>query len=77
MALFSGIETASGVSNTFEYRNEGELRDMHLYLMTATGRTVRVFRSFTLTSRYAPTAGIRYDGEYVYTVPQRELEECS
>jgi hypothetical protein len=48
---------------TYKYIKEGSLNQMHLGLLSVIGRKVKVLRGYGLKSRYAPRAGIRYDGE--------------
>jgi hypothetical protein len=63
LPLLTGTEVDGHIPGTYEYKKEGPLKEMHLCLMLATGRTIRVLRGYTLKSKNAPAAGIRYDGE--------------
>lgn len=63
LPLLSGTEKEGPVLGTYKYIKEGALKQMHLGLLPMVGRKVKVMRGYCLNSRYAPRAGIRYDGE--------------
>jgi hypothetical protein len=63
LPLLTGTEVQGPELGMCEYRKKGPLKEMHLFLMVATGYTIRLLRGHTLKSKYAPAAGIRYDGE--------------
>ena len=63
LALLTGTENEGPSMDMFEYTNQGRLRDMHTVLMMANrGRPIRIIRGHGLQSKYAPRAGLRYDG---------------
>ncbi|KAK3942430.1 hypothetical protein QBC46DRAFT_352414 [Diplogelasinospora grovesii] len=44
------------------YIRQGTMADMHVSLLSQTGRQMRILRGYQLRSTYAPSAGVRYDG---------------
>lgn len=45
------------------YTCESErLADLHVSLVSQPGKKIRILRGYRLNSKYAPIAGIRYDG---------------
>ncbi|KAJ4292248.1 hypothetical protein N0V88_005879 [Collariella sp. IMI 366227] len=59
--LLTGKELHIGLSKV-RYFREGPLSEMHLALISLTGKPVRVLRGHLLDSVFAPSAGIRNDG---------------
>ena len=70
LPLLSGTEYPGREPRTYIYKKEGQVRSLHVALMAPGGRKVKVFRGHTLKSKFAPAAGIRYDGEYVPLVQE-------
>ena len=63
LPMFTGTEESGPKPGLHLFEREGSEKDMHTRLMLSGGKRVKVLRGHTLKSKYAPTAGIRYDGE--------------
>lgn len=63
LPMFTGTEEDGPMPGMYRFMREGSEKDMHARLMLSAGKRVKVLRGHTLKSKYAPTAGIRYDGE--------------
>ena len=62
LPLLTGEEKEGPTLNMYEYVNRGTFNEMPLCLMTTRGARIRVLRGHTLKSKFAPKAGVRYDG---------------
>jgi len=62
LVLATGKEEAGPGLSLYRYKREGHRKDMQYALLTQRGRPIRILRSYTLDSPYAPAAGLRYDG---------------
>jgi hypothetical protein len=69
LPLLTGTEVDGPTAGWYTHYNEGSVNAMHFPLLPHIGSKVRVIRGSKLESKYAPKAGIRYDGEYVPTSP--------
>ncbi|KAH7321648.1 hypothetical protein BKA65DRAFT_540825 [Rhexocercosporidium sp. MPI-PUGE-AT-0058] len=66
LALLAGEEISGPTLNLFEYTRISQGTDESMKLMACNrGQPIRVLRGSNLKSKYAPKAGIRYDGLYV------------
>ncbi|KAH7393332.1 PUA-like domain-containing protein [Cadophora sp. MPI-SDFR-AT-0126] len=66
LALLTGEEITGPTLNLFEYTKIGHNMDELMKLMACNrGRPIRILRGSSLKSKYAPTAGVRYDGLHV------------
>ena len=63
LPLLTGKEVDGRIAGLTVYSREGSVKDMQFALLLHTGSKVRVLRGSDLDSKYAPAAGIRYDGE--------------
>lgn len=61
IALLAGEEEVGPKLHTFEYSRVGTFRDM-LFPLLGCKRPIRVLRGSNLKSKFAPRAGVRYDG---------------
>lgn len=61
LPMVTGTEE-EGSGGTVKLIREGNKRDVYFNLIKEVGRAIRVLRGHTLLSKYAPLAGIRYDG---------------
>jgi hypothetical protein len=62
LALLRGVEIDGYETNTYEYTVNVTAREMMTSLLGQRGRPVRLLRGYELNSKYAPEAGLRYDG---------------
>jgi hypothetical protein len=62
LVLAIGKEEAGPGIGLYKYKREGRRQDMQYPLLTQCGRPIRILRSYTLDSAYAPAVGLRYDG---------------
>lgn len=63
LALLAGEEVDGPTLNLFEYTKVSQRSNMLVELLTCCrGRPIRVLRGSNLKSKYAPQAGVRYDG---------------
>ncbi|KAK0099966.1 hypothetical protein ONS95_013212 [Cadophora gregata] len=63
LALLAGEEVTGPTLNLFEYTKIGHNMDELMKLMACNrGRPIRLLRGSNLKSKYAPSAGVRYDG---------------
>jgi hypothetical protein len=62
LALLSGTETSGPTLDTYEYTRQGRANEMNFSILSQHGRPIRLLRGYRLKSRYAPEAGVRYDG---------------
>lgn len=65
LPMFTGTEEDDPMTGMYRFIREGMEKDMHTKLMMSAGKRVKILRGHTLKSKYAPTHGIRYDGEYL------------
>lgn len=65
LPMFTGREDDEPRIGFCRFIKDGSEKDMHTSLMLSVGKTIKVLRSHTLKSKYAPIMGIRYDGEWV------------
>ncbi|KAH9205779.1 hypothetical protein DL95DRAFT_397359, partial [Leptodontidium sp. 2 PMI_412] len=66
LALLTGEEINGPTLNLFEYTKISQRMDELMKLVACNrGRSIRVLRGSNLKSKYAPKAGIRYDGLHV------------
>ncbi|PVH78591.1 hypothetical protein DL98DRAFT_239405 [Cadophora sp. DSE1049] len=66
LALLTGEEITGPTLNLFEYTKIGHNVDELMKLMACNrGRPIRILRGSSLKSKYAPAAGVRYDGLHV------------
>lgn len=63
LPLLAGIETDGPTVGWYTYTREGPLEIMQFSLMKFSASKFRVLRGSELKSKYAPAAGVRYDGE--------------
>lgn len=63
LVLLRGTERDGPAPNMYEFTIEGKFNEMNSILMMGNrGRAFRVLRGYELISKYAPKAGLRYDG---------------
>ncbi len=63
LALLVGEEVDGPTLNLFEYSKVSQKRNTLVELLTCCrGRPIRILRGSNLKSKYAPQAGVRYDG---------------
>ena len=60
--LVDGLEVEGENPGEIVFLRQGALRDIGVPLLTEIGRSIRILRGYQLRSKYAPTAGLRYDG---------------
>jgi hypothetical protein len=78
VTLAYGEEMPTHNPTITRYTHEGRISSMMLPLMRALDRRVQVLRKYTLKSRLAPEAGLRYDGFFnivVYSLKRVSWEE--
>lgn len=63
LPLVSGSELAYFPSATVKYVREGNMADMCVHLISKVGTKISILRGHCLESPFAPSAGIRYDGQ--------------
>ena len=61
LALLTGEEVDGPTLGMVEYTRVGTAKDM-MYGLLGCRRSIRVLRGSNLKSKYAPKAGVRYDG---------------
>ncbi|RDL32108.1 uncharacterized protein BP5553_09510 [Venustampulla echinocandica] len=64
LALLTGTEVDGSTPGTYEYTLESPAQDINFSMLTQGGRPIRLLRGHLLKSKYAPAAGIRFDGLY-------------
>jgi hypothetical protein len=62
LPLLEGVETFESNCSRIHYKLEGSRRKMLVHLQDKVGKEIRILRGYQLRSRFAPEAGIRYDG---------------
>ncbi|KAI9744130.1 MAG: hypothetical protein M1818_002282 [Claussenomyces sp. TS43310] len=62
LVLLHGEELEGSSSKEIVYIREGRMKDVGSRLLLHLGKIVRLLRNYTLRSRLAPSAGLRYDG---------------
>jgi hypothetical protein len=62
LALLRGVETDGSEVDTYNYNVKVPTKDIMASLLGQRGRPLRLLRGYGLDSKYAPTAGLRYDG---------------
>jgi hypothetical protein len=62
VVLMRGQELTTKNPEITKYHHEGPIKEMLLPLLKHLNRPVRIMRKFTLSSKLAPIAGVRYDG---------------
>ncbi|EPE30199.1 hypothetical protein GLAREA_12922 [Glarea lozoyensis ATCC 20868] len=67
LALLRGVEIDGVEPDTYEYTVKINAKEMMASLLGQRGRPVRLLRGWELESKYAPEAGLRYDGLYMVT----------
>lgn len=65
LPMLTGSEEDGEMPGTCRFTRKGRMADMHIGLMQQVGQVIRVLRGSKLLSKYAPKAGIRYDGLYI------------
>jgi len=61
LPLLTGREESTR-DGKVKYIRIGKLGDVHVSLLSQTGKKIHVIRGYQLKSNLAPTQGIRYDG---------------
>ncbi len=64
LVLEVGEEFPTSFIHTTRYVNEGTIYYMLLPLLSTLDKPIRILRNWTLKSKLAPPAGLRYDGWY-------------
>jgi hypothetical protein len=62
LALLHGVEVDGSEVDTYNYTAEVPGKNMMAALLSQRGRPLRLLRGYELESKYAPEAGLRYDG---------------
>jgi hypothetical protein len=62
LPLLTGEEMDGPTVSMTEYTKTGKASEMPFGLLGNRGRPIRILRGHTLKSKYAPEAGVRYDG---------------
>ncbi|KFZ25299.1 hypothetical protein V502_00223 [Pseudogymnoascus sp. VKM F-4520 (FW-2644)] len=78
VTLEYGEEMPTDNPTITRYTHEGRIGNMMLFLLRTLGKRVQVLRKYTLKSRLAPSAGLRYDGFFnvvVYSLKRLSLED--
>ena len=62
LPLLTGREIQGSSPDAVRYIKEGPQSAIHTSLLLDIGRTIKILRGESLKSKWAPTAGIRFDG---------------
>lgn len=76
LPMLTGIEEEIGDEGNTLFIKKGTLQEVHIRLMTYKGR-IKVLRGHQLNSKFAPSAGIRYDGEYTVVQYGHHLDQMT